>query len=260
MSITTAFDDTGIAPRLPPENDALILFKRHLNVILADSADLLDLAFRLRYQVYCVERGFENAADFSDGRERDRDDVRSLHALLVDRVSEVAIGTVRLILPRRGDELPVFGVVGSGKRRTIGLPFETTAEVSRFAVAKAFRRRFDSTCCLDADRSRGRAPARGVALQLLSFGLIRAVTMMSACAGISHIVGMMEPALLRLLGRLGIVFYPLGAMVEYHGLRQPGWAVMTELIASIKGCNSELGAIIADAEEQEPRTAAYARA
>ena len=42
--------------------------------------------------------------------------------------------------------------------------------------------------------------------------------MMSAFGEITHIVAMMEPALLRLLRRLGIAFHPLGDPIEHHGL------------------------------------------
>ena len=57
---------------------------------------------------------------------------------------------------------------------------------------------------------------------------------MTAFGGITHIVGMMEPTLLRLLGRLGIAFHPLGERVEHHGIRQPGWAVMVAVLQASK--------------------------
>ncbi|MGH7116794.1 MAG: PEP-CTERM/exosortase system-associated acyltransferase [Stellaceae bacterium] len=239
--------DSGPSPRRSrrPDPDTTDLFNRYLAVVPADSAELLDKALRLRFQVYCLERGFENAADYPDGRECDSDESRSLHSLLLDRATGSAVGTVRLILPRRGDELPVSKLIGAGPVQGAGLPRETTAEVSRFAVAKAFRARLE-----EGWRPRGgRAPvagASGPALQLLTFGLIRAVVMMSALGEITHIVAMMEPALLRLLRRLGIAFHPLGKLVNHHGLRQPGWALMEHLIACIAERRPELGEIIAD--------------
>lgn len=248
------------APAVPYLSDAFARFDRYLQIVLADSAELLDLAFRLCFQVYCLERGFEDATQFADGRERDQDDARSVHTLLVARNSGAAIGTVRLILPRRDAELPVFRVVGSGKRRTAGLPFEATAEVSRFAVAKSFRRDFETDRGTDTTHGSARAKAQHEAWQLLTFGLIRSVVVMTACAGVTHIVGMMEPALLRLLRRLGIIFHRLGEPVEYHGLRQPSWAVMAELIAGIERTCPELGAIIADGEAPGSPTPRYVRA
>jgi N-acyl amino acid synthase of PEP-CTERM/exosortase system len=224
------------------------LFNQHLAVVPADSAELQEKAFQLRYQVYCLERGFENAADYPDGRERDGDEARSLHSLLLDRATGAAVGTVRLILPRRGDDLPVFRLIGAGRLHSAGLPRETTAEVSRFAVAKAFRRRLE-----DGWRSRSghvAAGGREPALQLLTFGLIRAVVMMGALGDVTHVVAMMEPALLRLLRRLGIAFHPLGRMVNHHGLRQPCWALGEQLIACVNKCRPELGEIISDGRRQ----------
>ena len=235
------------------------MFRNYLSVVCANSEEMLDRAFRLRFQVYCLERGFENAAEYPDGRERDCEDSRSLHSLLLDRATGLAVGTVRLILPHVGKDLPVFRLIGAERHR-IGLPLDTTAEVSRFAVAKAFRRQLEEGW----NRGPGRAPisggGRGPALQLLTFGLIQAVVMMSAFGEITHIVAMMEPALLRLLRRLGIAFHPLGDPIEHHGLRQPGWAVLSHLIASIKNCHPELGEIITDTGWRMPEEPALAHA
>ncbi len=237
--------DTG-PPPTPGNPDPTDLFNHYLAVVPANSGELLDKAFRLRFQVYCLERGFEKAADYPDGRERDGDDRRSLHSLLLDRATGSAVGTVRLILPRGGDELPVSKLIGADPVHGAGLPLETTAEVSRFAVAKAFRAQLEEGWRPRPGHAAAARGERGPALQLLTFGLIRAVVMMSALGEITHIVAMMEPALLRLLRRLGIAFHPLGKLVNHHGLRQPGWALIEHLIACITECRPELGEIIAE--------------
>jgi N-acyl amino acid synthase of PEP-CTERM/exosortase system len=220
------------------DHGSVALFRRHLTVAEANSAALLDRVFRLRYQVYCIERGFENAAHYPDGRERDRDDGRSSHFLVLDRATGSAMGTVRLILPRPDDDLPVFRLLGSSGAG-FALPQRTTAEVSRFAVAKASRRRLEEVW--------RRGGGRRTALPLVTFGLIEAVVMMSAIGGITHIVAMMEPALLRLLRRLGIEFHPIGSLVEHHGLRQPGWAAMAPLVDRVKECRRDLWELATDA-------------
>jgi N-acyl amino acid synthase of PEP-CTERM/exosortase system len=233
-----------ISPFPRTENSTSELFNRYLSVVPADTPSLLDQAFRLRFQVYCVERGFESPSDHPDSRERDRDDDRSLHSLLIDRATGLPVGTVGLILPDRGNELPVFGIVRARERSATVLPEETTAEVSRFAVAKSFRRRIEHGWRSSSGCTAVPGSVRTDLVQLLTFGLIRAVVMMSALGGITHIVGMMEPALLRLLTRLGIAFHPLGGLVEHHGIRQPGWAVMRQPIESIENYHPELGEII----------------
>jgi N-acyl amino acid synthase of PEP-CTERM/exosortase system len=261
MSIAVPFEpNRRISHRnAAAESSPFELFTRYLTVVPVDSGELLDHALRLRFQVYCVERGFEDAAEHPDGREWDREDCRSLHSLLVDRATGFAVGTVRLILPALGDDLPVFRVIGASERQGAGLPLRTTAEVSRFAVAKAFRRQLEDGWYPQPGRPIAGC-GRGLAAHLLTFGLIRAVVMMSALGGITHIVGMMEPALLRLLKRLGIAFHPLGELVEHHGTRQPGWAVMTHLIASIKNCHPALGQIISDSGKRVSAEPVLARA
>ena len=240
--------------------DTIGLFRRHLAVVPADTTVLLDKVFRLRFQVYCLERDFEDVARYPDGREHDCDDARSLHSLVLDRDTKAAVGTVRLILPRDGDDLPLFKLTAAGERREARLPLATTAEVSRFAVAKAFRRRLEAGWRPGAGHAPGPGGRPGPALQLLTFGLIQAVVTMTAIGGITHIVAMMEPALLRLLRRLGIAFHPIGELVEHHGLRQPGWAVMTHLIERIKECYPELWEIITNPEPQSRQPLTLARA
>lgn len=225
------------------ESGSFEVFKRRLAVVPADSEELLDRVFRLRFQVYCVERGFEDPAGHPDGRERDGDDRRSLHFLVLDRATGEATGTVRLILPQPGTDLPAFRLSGAC-HPDIGLPQRSTAEVSRFAIAKAFRRPLEASWC--------RGNGGRTALPIITFGLIQAIVMMSAIGGITHIVAVMEPALLRLLWRLGIEFHPVGALVEHHGLRQPGWAPMAGLVERVKECHRELWEIATDAGRRMP--------
>jgi N-acyl amino acid synthase of PEP-CTERM/exosortase system len=218
------------------------IFNHYLAIVQADTKELLDSVFRLRFQVYCVERGFEDAAGYPEGRERDDDDARSLHFLVLDRSTGAPVGTVRLILPRVDADLPVFRLLRPGERRGVVLPRGTTAEVSRFAVAKSFRRRLQK----DLGGSRPMLP-------LLTFGLIRAVAMMTLAGGVTHIVAMMEPALLRMLGRLGIEFHLIGEPVEHHGTRQPGWAAMAHLADKVRQSHPGLWELATDGGRSAPR-------
>lgn len=244
MPIAVPFEPTdGIMPSEAAEFSAFDLFKRHLIVVPANSEELLDRVFKLRFQVYCLERGFEDPAGHPDGRERDCDDRRSLHFLVLDRATGDAAGTVRLILPQIGNDLPVLKLTGTRNPRPC-FPLATTAEVSRFAVARAFRRPLAESWRLGSTRR--------AALPLITFGLIQAIVMMSSLGGITHIVAMMEPALLRLLRRMSIEFHPAGGLVEHHGLRQPGWAAMGHVAERVKACHRDLWEIATDAGRRLP--------
>ena len=63
---------------------------------IGDDPALLEKSYRLRYQVYCVERHYLNAADYPDQRETDEFDAHSVHVGAIDSYGELA-GTARLI-------------------------------------------------------------------------------------------------------------------------------------------------------------------
>ena len=230
--------------------ETIHILQKLFRILPANTSDLLDHVFRLRFQVYCLERGFEKATDYPDGRERDDDDRRSSHFLVLYRGTryrqDTAVGTVRLILPRRGVELPVIKLLPHDEPRKIGLPINSTAEVSRFAVPRWFRRQLGHDIGAHVGDAAATDGIDRLAFELLNFWLVRGITRMTAASDITHIVAMMEPALLRLLHRLGIYFQPMGGMVEHHGLRQPVWAAMTSVTQGIRRYRSELWEVALD--------------
>ena len=89
-----------------------------------------------------MENPFENPAEHLDGLERDAYDSHAVHSLLIHRPSATVAGAVRLVLPLEGKRLPITHACASPLLDdTKLLPRETTAEISRFAVSKQFRRR-----------------------------------------------------------------------------------------------------------------------
>ncbi len=212
----------------------------HFAVLRADTPERLDEAYRLRYRVYCVENQFEDPERCPDGREVDDDDDRAVHTLLVHRRSGAAVGTARLILPQPGGgrPLPVHRTV---RPRALAafrrLSPRHTAEVSRFAVSKEFRRRRGEERHADAGfpgGGLGPAASERRLLPHITLGLVRGILGICLEYEITILAAMMEPALLRVLRRLGLEFEPLGPLVEHHGLRQPCVAHIAELIRSTR--------------------------
>jgi N-acyl amino acid synthase of PEP-CTERM/exosortase system len=78
--------------------------------IRANNDLLRDYVYRIRYQVFCLEMGFD--FDNDARREIDMDDPRSVH-FLVMRYDGGAIGTARMILPKLGKPLPTERVADS---------------------------------------------------------------------------------------------------------------------------------------------------
>jgi len=67
----------------------------------------------------------------------------------------------------------------------------------------------------------------------ISLGLFAAVMRMAHAHGITHCYAVMEPALLRLLGRFGVIFNRIGPDVDYHGNRTPCLGTMEEALPNI---------------------------
>ncbi|HTQ11450.1 MAG TPA: PEP-CTERM/exosortase system-associated acyltransferase [Fimbriimonadaceae bacterium] len=221
-------------------------FIRHFDVVIARGGALLDAAFRLRYQVYCVENPFENAAEHPDGREIDCEDDRTVHSVIIHRRTGTVAGAVRLILPDADPSsrpLPMGRLLDAKRRSQLAeLPSTATAEISRFAVSKSFRRRRGEERYPDvgsveqpADVERERR-----LLPYLTYGLLRAILHMSAENDITHVCAVMEPALLRLVGHLGFEFELLGSPVAYHGTRQPCFGSIARIIEKVRWKNPGL--------------------
>jgi N-acyl-L-homoserine lactone synthetase len=182
--------------------DKVVLASQALSVVVADTPDLVAEACRLRYQVYCVERGFEPG---DHGKESDDFDGCARHVLVTDRASGEAIGTVRVIPPppsgsNRG--FPMKRVCPPGALRH--LPVHSTGEISRFAVSK-----------------QGIMSCRTTAMVRL--GLMQGIVRLSQELHLTHWCAIMEPSLLRLLRMTAIYFSPMGPLVEHHGIRQPSY-------------------------------------
>jgi N-acyl-L-homoserine lactone synthetase len=182
-------------------------------VLVADTPGLLSEVFRLRYQVYCVEKGYEPGYD---GMESDEFDSDARHVLLIHRASGEPVGTVRIVpsSPTSGLRgLPMTAVCAPGLLRN--LPARTTGEISRFALSKQRR----MSC---------RAGS------MVRLGLMQGVLRLSGELGLTDWCAIMEPMLLRLLQMNAIHFAPLGPLVEHHGLRQPSYGNIARVLAQMR--------------------------
>ena len=226
--------------------DVLNKFNQYFEIIHADTDALRDDAYHLRYQVYCLETGFEDATDAVDQRETDAFDSRSVHSIIrykCNGTPTVAAG-VRLVLSDRNEPETPFPIeehcivsiqqVGFDPAT---IPRTAMAEVSRFAVSKDFKRRVGEANSLSGIGPRTDAyvaPKDGARLMPhLTLGLFAAIVQMSASNGITHWYAVMEPSLFRLLTRFGINFLPIGEMVDYHGMRRPCFGEIETVLAGI---------------------------
>ncbi len=206
---------------------------------------LMEAAFALRYQVYCVERKFEDPAAQKGGLETDQFDRHAVHSLLFHRSCDEAIGTARLILPEaRPNSLPIQQLLKKhGVNTADYFPTHATAEISRFAVSKEFRRRDFGPEVLSAEAERER---RGY---LPCLGLVQILLRQSLDLGVEYWGAVMEPQLLRWLAMLGICFEPIGPMVSHHGLRQPSYCHLPSMLRELARTKPEFWDVVTNRGE-----------
>lgn len=238
-------------------------FRRYFEVIRADSEELREAVFRIRYEVYCTEMGYEDPARFPDGMEHDEYDRRARHVLLRHRPSGTYAGCVRLIQdtgsePRELFPFERFG--GQSLRRNIidpaRLPRNSFGEISRLAVRGQFRRRSGEQAVphgvASEDPVEYSAEQRRI-IPHIALGLYLAAAAMGLLQGLSGVFVMMEPRLARHMRRYGIVFRQAGEIVEYHGQRGPFYISRRALFEHLRPEIRELlDAITEDLEGRHP--------
>lgn len=216
--------------------DMYAAFNQFFELIHANTDALRRQVYALRYQVYVLETAFEHDSNCECGigdngeevhLEYDEFDQRSDHYLIRHRRTGVYAATVRLILPDHEDvhfPYPIETHCPGIERITDHQARSSLAEISRYAVSKEFKRRVGEMGSLA-----GVASNEGVyfeeeerrVLPHISLGLIATIIKMAKEHHIQHLYAVMEPALLRLLSRFGIVFDHIGPSVDYHGTRVP---------------------------------------
>jgi N-acyl amino acid synthase of PEP-CTERM/exosortase system len=217
----------------------------------ADTYGLVETALAIRYQVYCLERGYEDSTQHIDRLEMDEFDSKAIHNLVFHRPRAEAIGTARLILP--GSEaggLPVRRLLSeNGLCAANYFPVATTAEVSRFAISSEFRRR-DSD--IQAQFSFGDTPLRRESERrgnLPCLGLLQILLRHSIERGITHWAAVMEPKLLRMFAGMGVHVTSIGPPISHHGLRQPSYCYLPRMLETLRRERPEYWNIVSNAGE-----------
>lgn len=179
---------------------------------------LLAESYRLRYQVYCMERGFLKAAAYPCEMETDFYDDDALHFAALGEDEHMA-GTVRLV-GARSRHYPLQEKCDLD----IAIP-QHTAEVSRLAVTRGHDRlainagdKFLSQVTLpsklqSADERRWQSE--------LAIGLYKVIYREAKLQGIQYFLAAMESSLARMLIRFQLPFRAIGPVVDYYGKVQP---------------------------------------
>jgi len=217
-------------------------FNQYFEMIPADSEELKQEVYKLRYQVYCLERGFLDPEE--DGVEYDDYDQNSCHYLIRHRESNCYMATTRLVLPDKQNPQKLFPIEEhshiDNKALLDTMPRANLAELSRFCVSKTFRRRKNEQDLIvtnDADESRTINERRSSAH--LTLALFTCAISMSSEHNIHYWYAIMEPALKRIFSTMGIHFVEIGPLVDYHGMRVPCVIKVDDLLTGAAKKNTD---------------------
>lgn len=219
------------------------MFDRRYEVILADTAEARRIHYRLRYQVYCLEEGFEAHEDFPDRMERDNWDDNAVHFIVRCKVSMEWVAAMRLVLPRQGVlPLETFCSVDSQV-----IPFRCggcIAEVSRICIKNSFRRKHthaaihDSQIGTDGSGEKPLVEQTRLRKSEIMLGLFRAASVYSREHKIDSWYFLTVPAMARLITQMNIQLIKIGSACLHRGKRFPFMANLMESERRIrKGCS-----------------------
>lgn len=206
---------------------------RTFDVIKADSEELKDIAYRLRYEVYCKDNNFLPAENYPDGREKDQFDDHATHFLLYHKPTDSFIGTLRLNVPQPRNPLTSFELqklcdhpLLQIENRVMGM-----CEISRFCMVSSFRKRDRDGSLLPAYYEQQGSDEENCKPEGIIFfrrripyaplGLLQAAFKEALVHKITNCVMALEPRQIPAFARLGMTYRVLGPRLSFHGEQQP---------------------------------------
>ena len=181
------------------------MFDDHFEVIFADTEWAKTVHYRLRYRVYCLERGYEDPQAHPNASERDRYDDAAAHFLVRAVESREWLAGLRLITVPF-ESLPMIRVCEIYKEELPDFKKGKVAEVSRLCALTP-----KATLNVSSETN----------TSWLSMGLIRAARSYALQHNIRYFAFFITDPLARLLRRVGIEFTPVGPVSNYRGERRP---------------------------------------
>ncbi|MEO8586067.1 MAG: PEP-CTERM/exosortase system-associated acyltransferase [Acidobacteriota bacterium] len=205
------------------------MFDRHFEAFLADNEPGRQTHYRLRYQVYCRDTGWEDDSRFPDQMERDENDAFSVPFLVRRRRSKGWIATMRLIR-KPLEELPISCFTRLQPGRLPSSARDRTIEFSRLCVVKKYRRPPQHR--ISGEMAEQQQPPADFDDSFLAsgyrnseswifMGLVRAGWQWSVQNDVAYWLFFIADALARIIRRSGFAIEPVGNEVEHRGLRRP---------------------------------------
>ena len=223
--------------------DLVSPYHDYFQLVPADTEELRKEVYRIRYDVYCEELGWEDASAHTDGMESDNYDQWSRHCLLLHKPSSSFAGCVRLVRATPDTDHPSIPLEEHCREALDpelldirSLPRNSFGEISRLAIRAEFRRRPGEK---ETPGGTGKEPPKLHPSQRRRFphialGLYLGAASIGLGEGLEGVFAMMEPRLARHLRLTGIRFQQVGKVMEYHGPRAPFYIDRAGLFSNLR--------------------------
>ena len=205
--------------------------------------EMLNLAYALRYEVYCLDCHFLPAENYPNDFETDAFDEQSMH-FCANNLRDEMVGYVRLVTARENHHAFPYERHCQKFFPYTKPPRQESAEISRLIVRRDYRRRRSDILAgvtIQTHESDGREVLhdRRKPPQIL-LGLYRQMYMYSNQSGIRYWYAAMERPLARALRQLGFGFKPISPEMDYYGKVASYLADLRQIELHLEGSNPML--------------------
>lgn len=203
-------------------------------VIPANTPELVNIFYQLRYIVYNQERPELKHNAQVDLAEKDEFDDNARHFLLLYKPLHMVVGGARLIIPDKDKEnfgLQTLGFENSPFKDGSPWPMDKMGEISRFLISKE-RMTVVRKYQIQAQQSSDHAVPY---LHLL--GHLSQACHQNALDGMFFLT---TPSLLKMLNRFDFPLKKWKDPIEYHGLRQATYVVLDEALEELQQRNTKV--------------------
>ena len=211
------------------------MFDETFRVCFADTPFGVALHQRIRYQVFCLDKGFEDPSAFSAARETDAWDDHSAHFIVQNKVTRQWVAATRLVLPKPGASLPVDDM-GVFDRHFLDDPGLLVGEISRFCII-GNRSQLSAGGGLELEPNSLEAWGIGAIGKKQQFeitlGMIRAAGIYALKRDIDFCIMLITDAFARLLRKLGVTLRQAGPAINHRGVRTAYLVDMRESVVSM---------------------------
>jgi N-acyl amino acid synthase of PEP-CTERM/exosortase system len=196
------------------------MFDRRYKAFLADTEQSKKIHHQLRHQVYCLEKGFEEASQFKGGMEIDDFDQQAVHFIVQDQQTSEWVATLRIVLPE-AQKLPITELFKSDLSFDMAANCHGVAEISRLSILSAHRH--SKTFVSDHSYPE------------ILFGLIRAAKEYCEIKGIDQWLFLCRRSLKKIAARGGMEMKEIGKPINHRGARYPYLVDLEKSFSGVEG-------------------------